>query len=429
MGVLDGLVRKDAAGAAFPSQGFLPTLGATPSATGLLISQGTAMAVSTVYACVTRRSQDFARCRPRLMRELEDGSLEEVLDHPVAELLRRPNRAQTWFEFAEQMNAAYLLRGNAYAAIKRDDRGRVTELIPINPDGVLVLESSNGEIFYNVNRIGLWQTAMLREFPSSLAAEDMFHLRGLSFNALVALSTIGMARDSIGVAMGLEQQAARWMKNGARPAVALQSKKPLTEPTAKRLKRQFDDVAAGLQNTGNTVVLEDGIEAKELQLKSVDLEFIKQREFTVADIARFWGVPLFKLGITELRGVNLVQVDQDYVNNTIMPDLDRWTQKLGFTFDLDREGLEVSFDETELLRADIQTRYNIGRLGVLSGLLKPNEFRRGERLPLDPNGDKLLAPVNLAALGSDMTGTAPDGAGRPHDGDLPDGGVPNQHVN
>ena len=44
---------KSQGSAGVPSQGFLPTLGATPSATSLLISQGTAMAVSAVYACVS----------------------------------------------------------------------------------------------------------------------------------------------------------------------------------------------------------------------------------------------------------------------------------------------------------------------------------------------------------------------------------------
>ena len=45
---------------------------------------------------------------------------------------------------------------------------------------------------------------MLRDFPTTMAEEDIFHLRGLSFNALVGASTIGLARDAIGVAMGLE---------------------------------------------------------------------------------------------------------------------------------------------------------------------------------------------------------------------------------
>ena len=214
------------ASAGVPSQGFLPTLGATPSASSLLVSQGTAMSVSAIYACVTVRSQDVARCAPRLFKDEpgEDGKRVRVKDHPVAKLFRRPNRAQNWFEFAEQMNVACLLRGNAYAAIKRDSRGNPSELIPINPDAVMVLEALDGNIFYNVNRVGLWQMAMLRDFPVAIPAEDMFHLRGLSFNALVSASTIGLARDSIGVAMALEQQAARWMANGARPSVVLQSR-------------------------------------------------------------------------------------------------------------------------------------------------------------------------------------------------------------
>src|SRR6185437_3396377 len=92
------------------------------------------------------------------------------------------------------------------------------------------------------------------------------------------------------------------------------------------------------------------------------------------------------------------------------------------TFDLDREGLGVDINESPLLRADPLTRYNLGRIGKLSGLISTNEWRRGERLPPDPNGDVLMQPVNLAALGSDMTGTAPDGAGRPPKGKEP--GVP-----
>lgn len=417
---IGAFVRKALGGASFPSQGYLPTLGSTPSATGLLISQGTAMSVSTVYACVTIRSQDMARCTPKLYRPKADGSREVVTDHWIAKLLKKPNRQQTWFEWMEQMNAAYLLRGNAYAAIKRNSRGEITELIPINPDAVLVMESVNGEIFYNVNRIGLWQIAMLAEFPPTMAAEDILHLRGLSFNALVAISTIGMARDAIGVAMGLEQQAARWMANGARPSMFLKAKKLLSDGVVKRLKQQMEEFKSGLQNTGSTIILEEDMDAQALQMTSVDIEFMAQRNFQPLDIARFYRMPPFKLGMAELRGVNLVQINQEYVNDTIAPDLDRWEQKFEDVFGLVDEGLEIGFDETRLLRTDILTRYTIGRIGVLSGLTATNEFRRGERLPPVPGGDEVRAPVNMAALGSDVSGNAPDGNGRPQSGHLPD---------
>jgi hypothetical protein len=96
-----------------------------------------------------------------------------------------------------------------------------------------------------------------------------------------------------------------------------------------------------------------------------------------------------------------------------------WEQKIARAFDLDLDDIEVDFDETCLLRADITARYNSYRVGVLTSILTPNEARASEGLAPMEGGDKLLAPINLAALGSDATGTAPDGAGRPEAGTLP----------
>ena len=404
--------------AAVPAAGYLPTLGAVASSTGQLVSQGTALTVSAVYACVSIRAQDVSRCTPQLFKRNSKGAKVKVTDHPVARFFRNPNPQQTWLEWCEQMETAYLLRGNNYGVIRRNGKGVLQDIIPVNPDAVLVLESWNGEIFYNVNRIGLWQIAMLRDFPSSIAEEDIFQLRGVSFNSLVGLSTIGQARDSIGVAMGLEQQSARLMFNGSKPSGVLTAKKALTETTAQRLKQQWREVTSGIANAGVTPILEDGIEFKPMQLTSVDMEFMKQRDFQVVDICRFYRVPPFKLGLTELRGINIDQINQDYVNNTIMPDLHRWEQKFAKVFNLDDEDIEVSFDETVLLRADITTRFTANRIALGgAAFVSVNEVRAGEGLPpADEDatgGDAITRPVNMATLGSDVTGTAPDGAGAP----------------
>lgn len=431
MGLMDWITRRGAgveksvAGA--PAAGVLPTLGSVPSATGLQISQGTAMGVSTVYACVMQRAKDFARCTPRILTEKDGRSGKPNSTHPLAAILKNPNWVQSWFEFALQMHVALILRNNAYAVILRKPDGTPQYLIPVNPDSVMVLEASDGQIFYNVNRLGLFQIAALRDFPVSIPAEDVLHLRGVSFNMLVGLSTIGVARDSIGVAMGLEQQASRFMANGARPAGVLQSKKELTKDTAARLREQWENLRSGIQNVGRTAILEDGIEWKPMQLTSVDLQFIEQRRMAVEDVARWFGVPLYKIGVTgELGKVKVEDADQAYVNATIMPDCELWEQKLEKHFGLGADGLQMDFDERNLLRASETVRINNQRLKVMSGLATPNECRAEEGLPPKEGGDELMFPVNTAALGSDMTGTAPDGAGRPEAGTLADAGNGNK---
>jgi HK97 family phage portal protein len=422
----EGMRSLTRASAGVPSYGMIPPLGSVQSASGMLISQATAMTVSAVYRAVDIRAKDVARCRPSIYSVNDEGTRIKLdpEDHAVAALLVRPNRVQTWFEFMRDMWVAFLLRGNAYAVILRDRRGQPTELIWINPDAVMVLEASDGQWFYNVNRIGLFQMAMLRDFPVSIPSEHVMHFRGISFNMLVAASTIGMARDAIGLAMAQDAQASRFVNNGARPSGVLQTDRQLSEDAAKRLKKQWEEFQTGVQNTGRTAVLEDGLKWQQLQLTAVDLQFISQKQLSVQDVARFFGVPPRKLMQPDTtRGSTIIQEDQSYVNETVAPDLDMAEQKFVRTFDLDQEGLGMDMDESPLLRADPATRYNLGRIGKLSGLTTTNEFRGGERLPPVEGGDTIMEPVNLAALGSDATGTAPDAAGRPPAGREPAPGV------
>jgi HK97 family phage portal protein len=396
-------------------------LGGGGSATGLRITQSTAVSVSTVYACTSIRSKDVARCQPRLMKVNSARADKPVTDHPVAKLFVRPNKWQTWTEFCRQMHAAFLLRCNAYAVILRDGRGRPIALIPVNPDYVTLYEAPGGYLFYNVTRPSIFMSAILAGQPLMIPEDDVFHLRDLGFNMLVGLSRIAVARDSFGVALGLEQQAARFMANGARPSGVLTTDKKLSESTALRLRTQWEQLRSGIQNAGRTAILEEGLKWNAMQLNSVDLEFIAQREFSIGDVARWFDMPLYKLGVKgEMARIKFDDADQAYVNTTIMPDLDAWEQKFVQKFDLDKEDLVADFDERRLLRAAEATRINNQRLKIMSGISTQNECRAENGDPPLPGGDVLLTPVNLAPAGSDMSGAPADGAGRPDDGTLSD---------
>jgi HK97 family phage portal protein len=397
-------------------------MGGSRAGTGLVVSQATAMQVSTVYACVAIRAEDVARCTPSLVRE--DKPWEAVKDHAVAEIFRRPNRVQTWFEFAEQLEAALLLRTNAYAVCLRDSRGNPLELIPVNPDWVQVLESPGGHLFYSVGRAGLWLQAVLGGMPQAIPAEDVLHLRGLSFNTVLGAARLAFARETFGLALAQERQAAKWSANASRPSGVLTTEGTLTDEQAKRAKAEWQALNSGIENTGSTAVLEGGLKWAQMQMTSVDAEFMASRTFTVEEICRFFRMPPHKVG--HMGGAtkgNIAAQDQDYVNNTVMPDLERIEQKLVRFFGLDREGLAVNLDEEKLLRADIKTRTESNRAAIMSMQLTPDEARAKERRePKGGKADELQFPLNLAARGSHAEGVAPDDAGRPPDGELAPGG-------
>ena len=392
-------------------------LWSVPSTAGVEINQQTALGAVCVMACVMMLTEDVAKLPVSLYRLRSDSSREQITDHPLALLLEEPNEWQDWLEFAEMVQVGLVLRGNGYAVIIRDWRGRPVKLVPINPDRVALWEAPTGELFYRVTPFGLHEMAELRDMPFLIPAADMFHLRGLSVNGLMGASRIAVARDAVGLTLAQERQAAQWIGAGSKPSGVLSTDQKLDGPTIERLKGRWKELNAGLQNAGKAAIFEAGLKWTPLSLSAQELEFIAARQFQVQEIARMFRIPPHMIGeLSRSTNNNIVQQAQEYVNYTVSGYTRRWKVKLSKTFGLAKDGIHVAFDLTELVRADITSRYNAYRVGIMSGFLKPNEARVDDGRDPDPDGEKLLQPSNMAVMGSQSSGTAPDDAGRPEDG-------------
>lgn len=414
---------------------WFPFLGSVKSATGIAVNQSTAMRCSTVFACVNIIGEDVARAEPKLYRRIPDrvvdlglvapGGRKQVTNHWLANLFRRPNRVQDWYQFAGFMERSLQLKSNAYAVVLTNSRGEPSELIPMNPDKVVLLEAADGSLFYQFAPTGLFELSIFQKLRHSyqgfrVPSEYVFHMQELGFNMLLGASRIGFAADAIGLAIGQEQQAARWIANGAAPRMVLTTDKTLTDGAADRIRNEWRELNEGLENTGRTAVFEQGLQPKPFSLNSVDLEFIEARGLQVEDICRFYRMPPHKVAKMDRATNNNVEAqDADYVNNTLAPKFTRWERRLEFHFDLDEEGLEVDFDISDLFRASPTARMLTARQGVAGGIMTQNEARRlyDQNLPMIEGGDVLLAPTNLAATGSDSSGSPADGGGRPPAGE------------
>jgi HK97 family phage portal protein len=374
------------------------------SASGFQINQQTALNVTAVMACVSMLSEDVAKLTPGIFKRLGDGGRERVPNHPVAKLLRCPNDWQSGFEFREMMQFSLVLRGNAYALIVRNGRGDPIKLVPINADRVAVWETPDGGLFYRVTPLGMHEMAAFKGQPFFIPAEDMLHIRGFSQNGLVGSSRINLAREAVALALGYERQAANWMGNGGRPS-----------GVAKRLGEDWRNLHGGASNSGKVAVLEQGLKFEKISLSASDLDFIASRKFQLEEVVRIFRVPPHKVGILDrATNNNISQQSQDYVNDTIAGYTCRWTERFDFTFDLSGEGLFMDWDFSILTRADQKTRYENSRMAIMSGFLKPDEARIDDGLaPVGGFADKLIQPLNMAAAGSQATGTQPDGGGRP----------------
>lgn len=408
--------------------GFWDDFGSTGrSVTGIAVNQYTSLNSTAVMAAARMLAEDVAKLRWSIYRKGKDGSRTEAKDHVLYKLLKQPNNWQNGFEFREMLQLGIILRGNGYAIIQRNNRGQPVALIPWNPDRVLLWTGTNGELFYWLTAHNMHEQALLRRLApqlvgpgsdtgSMIAFEDMLHIRGFSIDGLVGMSPITLAKEAIALSLSQEQQAARWMGQGAKPSGMLTTDQKLTKEGAARIAADVKENWTGLRNSGRVIVGEQGLKFEKFDMTSSDLEFVASRNFQLQEIARMFRIPPHMIGeMSRSTNNNIAQQAQEYINFTLTGYTDRWREKFSSTFDLYEDDLSVEFDYSDLTTADMSSRINNWRIAIMSMMATPNEARvdLGWKPLSDEGADKLHFPANMAAAGSQSTGNAPDDAGRP----------------
>jgi HK97 family phage portal protein len=397
------------------------TFGGAQSVTGIRINQYTALNSSAVLAATTMLAEDVAKLPWSIYRHADDKSRTEAKDHFLYDLLHEPNAWMNGLEFREMLQIGLILRGNGYAVILRNYRGEPVALIPWNPDRVMSWAASTGHLFYRLTAHNVHEQALLAMIAPQLVSgflplEDMLHIRGFSLDGLLGMSRITLAREAIALGLSQEQQAARWMGQGAKPSGMLTTDQKLTPDAAKRLSEDFKQNVSGLQNSGKIIVGEQGLKFQGFSMTSADLEFIASRQFQLQDVARIFRIPPHMIGeLSRSTNNNIAQMAQEYINFTLTGYTNRWRAKMSSTFGLRKQSLSVEFDYRDLTTADMTSRINNWRIAIMSMMATPNEARidLGWKPLSDEGADELHFPANMAAAGSQSTGNAPDDAGRP----------------
>lgn len=299
------------------------------------------------------------------IRVYERGSRTLVAMRTV---LDSPSRTQTPFEFWQTMMLHQLSWGNAYALKVRDGVGMVVEVRPIHPSKVTVSETPDGKRFKVQGRATV----------EVLTEADVFHLPFLSPDGMVGLSPLQACRTALGTALAAETSAAAFYRNGTRLSGVVKTDANMTDEQAGRLKRRWRELFTGPSNAGEVAVLDNGAEFQSISLPPEDAQLLQTRAFTVAEIARIFGVPSHMLNDQEKAtswGSGIEAMSIGYVLYTLMPRVKAVEQRI--TRELlpggwDAGPWEARWDLKGLLRGDAASRvafYDaMTKLGVMSNV-------------------------------------------------------------
>jgi HK97 family phage portal protein len=265
----------------------------------------------------------------------------EITQHPMKTLLAHPNPAQEGRGLIENIISFLLVAGNSYIEVSKiDDSPR--ELVVLRPDRVRVIPDARGwtsQYEYSVNGQSV-----------RIAAENVLHVK--LFNPLD--DYYGMSPlEAAARAIDTHNSAAGWNKamldNAARPSGALVfsgGDGTMTQEQFSRLKAELEENFQGAANAGRPMVLEGGLDWKEMGYSPKDMEFIAAKDSAAREIALAFGVPPMLLGIPgDNTFSNYAEANRTFWCQTVIPMLGRVTEALsGFIGPAFGENLRLDFD-------------------------------------------------------------------------------------
>jgi HK97 family phage portal protein len=201
--------------------------------------------------------------------------------------------------------------------------------------------------------------------------------------------------DAASISIEVHNNASKWnaalLKNGARPGGALVMKDPnsyLSDEQFDRLQEQFSKKYVGADNIGKPLLLEGGLDWREMSISPKDMDFLESKNAAAREIALAFGVPPQLLGINgDNTYSNMQEARFALWEETIIPLLDKISDSFSNWFShLFGEELLIDFDR-DAISVLTGKRENLWNKIIASDFMSINEKRAFVGLPPIPNGD------------------------------------------
>jgi HK97 family phage portal protein len=279
-------------------------------------------------------------------------------------LATKPNHWQTSYVFRRLMQHRVLVHGNAYALVIRA-RGRVSELVPLDPTWVTPKLSDDWTLTYEVRRKS--------GGTATYGPEDILHLMGPSEDGVKGLSLVSYAGEVLGLSLAAQRAAGKLFKQGMLAGGMLSTDGKLSQEAVARLREQMDRFQ-GAEMAGKWLVGEEGVKAQPFGGSAKDSQNLETRQHQVEEVARIFGVPRPFLMVDDTSwGSGIEQLGIFFVQYGLAPHFVCWEQAIERTClsDAERGSLDVKFNERALLRGSMKDQAEFFARALGSGGGRP----------------------------------------------------------
>lgn len=414
IGPFDITLRRsnDGALSTWPFSGWSLGLGGT-TASGVTVTTETPITHETVYSCLNVIAEGVAMLA-LVPYQVTDKGRKPAVDHPLYDVLvHSPTPHLSAFAFWRLVIFEKLHRGNHYSLIRRDDRGGVVELRPI--------EHGRVQPFWYIDPDGCERRAYRVSLPAGglriFLEDEIFHvanlppLRGPSYTLLGASVWDLYLAEVVGGAMATNEFARRSFANGASLSGMISVDKPLEKKEAEVMRELASEAYSGVKNSGKIGVFGNNAKFSEISQDNEKSQLLQTRQFDRSVIAGILRVSAHLINdLSKATFSNIEHLDIAHYKHCLLPHLIdlRQTVRKDLLLPGERQTLVLDHDLTELLRGDQKSYAEVMEKAVMCARMTPDEVRAMTGLPPMPGGDRLY--INSACVPLDVAGAAAPGA-------------------
>jgi len=361
-----------------------------------------------VFRCVNEISKGAGAVN--FMVKAGDQVLEQ---HPLIDLLNRPNPQQSYSEFFNSLFGFLLLSGNAYVLKVGSDVGAPRELHLLRPDRIQI-KGGGKPIPQRYEYIVNGRVQDVFDVDQDTGFSDIKHIK--LWNPLddyYGCSPLQAAAVEVDQHNLSSKHNINLLNNGARPSGAVIFKPKddqgftvnLTESQRQQLLTDLNNRFVGTGNAGRPMLLEGDFDWKEMGLSPKDMDFINLKHMSATDIALCFGVPSQLVGVPDNQTYsNVAEARLALYEETIIPhlkliqsDFNEWLVPM-FSDALD---FQYDIDAIPALAERKRKTYENITSAVNAGIMTRNEAR--EIIGLSPvnGGDDIYISATLFPLGSE----------------------------
>ena len=325
-------------------------------------------------------------------------TIEEILDHPLLDLLRNVSPYMNEFELQYLTFLGQEVVGNSYWWLLKDPTtGVPLEIWPLVPQYVKVIPDQQKFILGYEYRPP--KLAMAVRFEP----EEIIHFKYPSikdpFVGMSPLEAASLAAD-LGVFMN-QHEAAIFKEGGLQDMAMVLPVEAGTPPKEEilRLQKEWKKKYGGRKKSGKLPILSGGAQLVPVGFKPKDMAFLKGRKASLQEVAAIFGVPLSKLTTDNVNRANAEAGNYSYQKDTILPKITLNEQKINEQLTPLYDGaLFVMYDNP--VPEDKEFRLKQMEARLKTGETTINEERRIDGFDDVEWGDIPLIPTSLAPLGA-----------------------------